>query len=191
MASPISHLPLVPLQYEPQGRFGHCSAIIDGKQYTYGGHFGAGGSPPLSKVEILDLVTEKWQQMSTTGEMPPGHMNASCAAVGSYIYHFGGNDGQKYYNTIHCLEISKLTWRAVPLANNQEAPMLKSGAGMLAHANNLVVAGGWGVLPEISDPDKYIPDPEYEGKGWTNEIHCFHVDSSELCYLMFAQVCRS
>ena len=148
MASPISHLPSQQ-QYEPQGRFGHCSAIVDGKHYTYGGHFGAGGSPPLSTVEILDLVTEKWQQMRTTGEMPPGHMNASCAAVGNSLYHFGGNDGQKYYNSIHCLEISKLTWRAVPFANNQEAPMLKSGARMLEHANNLVIAGGWGKLPVV------------------------------------------
>ena len=60
-----------PSQYEPVGRWGHCSAFIDGKHYTYGGDCGAGGSPPLSTVEILDLVTIKWQQIPTTGEMPP------------------------------------------------------------------------------------------------------------------------
>ena len=179
MASPIIHHPSQ--QYEPQGRFTHCSAIISGKQYTYGGNFGAGGSPPLSTVEIFDLVTEQWQQMPTTGEAPTGHMGALCAAVGTYIYHFGGRDGSNYYNSIHCLEISKLMWIAVPLANNQETPMLKSGAGMIVYSNNLIVAGGYGLLPEISDPEKYVPDPEYEGQGWTNEVHCFHVDSSELC----------
>ena len=167
--------------YEPQGRFWHCSAIVDGKQYTYGGHRGAGGSPPLSMVEILDLVTEKWQQIPTTGETPPGHMNASCAAVGTYLFHFGGRDGYKYYNTIHCLEISKLTWTATPAVNPRQAPIPKYGAGMVVIGNILIISGGFGYLPDHPDPDKYVPHPEYEGLGYTNEVHCFHVDSSELC----------
>ena len=58
--------------------------------------------------------------------------------------------------------------------------MRKFGSAMLVYANKLVVSGGCGVLPELSDPDKYVPDPEYEGWGHTNEVHCFHVDSSEL-----------
>ena len=172
-----------PSQHEPVGRWGHCSAIVDGKQYTYGGDLGAGGSLPLSTVEIFDLVTEQWQQIPTTGEAPPGHMNASCVAVATYIYHFGGRDGSNYYNSVHCLEISKLMWILVPLANNQDTPMLKSSAAMIVYSDNLIVAGGYGLLPEISDPDKYVPDPDpgYEDHGWTNEVHCFHVDSSELC----------
>ena len=169
-----------PSQYEPVGRWGHCSAFIDGKYYTYGGHFGAGGSPPLSMVEIL---TETWLQIPTTGETPPGHINASCAAVGTYIYHFGGQDRYKLYNTIHCLETSKLTWSAVIPANSQEAPIPKCSSGMLLYTSNLVVAGGYGALPQHPHPDMYVPDPDpgYEGRGWTNELHCFHVDSSELC----------
>ena len=62
----------------------------------------------------------------------------------------------------------------------QEAPMHKFDSAMLEHANKLVVSGGYGVLPELSDPDKYVPNPKYEGMGYTNEVHCFHVDSSEL-----------
>ena len=168
---------------EPQGRFWHWSAIVDGKQYTYGGHCGAGESQPLSTVEIFDLVTEQWQQMPTTGEAPPGHMNASCAAVATYLYHFGGRDGHKHYSTIHRLEITKLTWSATPAVNPLEAPMPKSNVGMLVHGSTFVISGGYGDLPEHSHPDKYVPDPdpEYEGQAWTNEVHCFHVDSSELC----------
>ena len=180
MASPPGHLPSQHY-YEPQGRFSHCSAIVDGKQYTYGGYFGAGGSPPLSMVEILDLVTEKWQQIPTTGEAPPGYMDASCAAVGTYIFHFGGRDANKYYNTIHCLEISKLTWRATPAVNPRQAPIPKYGAGMVVIGNILIISGGVGYLPDHPDPGKYVPNPVYEGRGYTNEVHCFHVDSSELC----------
>ena len=179
MASPPGPPPLE--HNEPQGQLSHWSAIVNGKQYTYGGHFGAGGSPPLSTVEIFDLVTEQWQQMTTTGEAPPGHMYASCCAVATYIYHFGGSDGSNQYNSVHCLEISKLIWRATSAVNPHEAPMLKSNAVMLVYGNTLVVSGGYGVLPQNPNPNKYIPHPEYEGRGWTNEVHCFHVDSSELC----------
>ena len=170
-----------PSQYEPVGRWGHCSAFIDGKHYTYGGDCGAGGSPPLSTVEILDLVTIKWQQIPTTGEMPPGHRDASCAAVGTYLFHFGGSDRYNFYNTIHCLEISKLTWRATPADNPQKAPVPKIGARMVVIGNILIISGGYGYLPDHPNPDKYVPDPGYEGQGYTNEVHCFHVDSSELC----------
>ena len=178
MASPIIHHPS---QHEPLGRWGHCSVIVDGKQYTYGGDLGADGTPPLSTVEILDLVTEQWQQMPTTGEAPPGYIAASCAAAVNYIYHFGGRDGSNYYNTIYSLEISQLIWRATPAVNPHEAPMLKCGAAMLVYGNTLVISGGAGVLPQNPNPNKYIPDPENEDEGWTNELHCFHVDSSELC----------
>ena len=170
-----------PSQHEPVGRWGHCSAIVDGKQYTYGGDFGAGESQPLSTVEIFDLVKEQWQQMPTTGEAPPGHTAASCAAVATSVYHFGGRDEYRYYNTLHCLEISKLIWRATPAVNPHEAPMLKGSAAMLVYGNTLVVSGGYGVLPQNPNLNKYIPHPDYKGQGYTNEVHCFHVDSSELC----------
>ena len=178
MASPPGH---PPSQYEPVGRYGHCSAFIDRKHYTYGGDCGAGGSPPLSTVEILDLVTEKWQQIPTTGETPPGHINASCVVIGTYLFHFGGHDEYKYYNTIHCLETSKLKWRANAADNPRDAPMSKSGAGMVVVGNILIISGGNGDLPDHPNPDNYVPNPEYEGWGWTNIVHCFHVDSSELC----------
>ena len=178
MASP----PGPPLsQHEPQGRFNHWSVIVDGKQYTYGGYCGAGGSPTLMEVNIFDPTTELWQQTPTSGEPPPGFVWASCCVIGLQLFHFGGFDGSKRYNSIHCLNTTDLTWSATTSTHTQGAPMCKGGSGILVYANNLVVSGGYGVLPELSDPDKYVPDPDREGEGWTNEVHCFHVDSSELC----------
>ena len=178
MASPPGH---PPSHYEPQGRYGHYSAIVDGKQYTYGGYCGAAGSPTLTAVNIFDPATELWQQTLTSGEPPPGFIGASCCVIGLQLFHFGGSDGSNKYNMIHSLNTTDLSWSATTSTHMQEAPMRKFGSAMLEHANKLVVSGGYGVLPELSDPDKYVPRPEYEGNGWTNEVHCFHVDSSELC----------
>ena len=181
MASPPGPPP--PEYHIPQERFCHWSAIINGKQYTYGGQCGAGGTPTLTAVDIFDPETELWLQTPTSGKPPPGFWGASCAVIGAHLYHFGGADGTKNYNTVHCFNTTDLSWSAIIATHSQEAPICKTGAGMLVYANNLVVAGGHGDLPELSDPHKYVcePDPEYEGRGWTNEVHCFHVDSSELC----------
>ena len=179
MASPPGH---PPSQYEPAGRWGHSSAIVYKKKYTYGGHCGAGGVPTLTAVDIFDFETELWQQTPTLGEPPPGYYVASCAVIGAHIFHFGGfNPESGYYNTIHSLDTINLTWSTLPATNPQEAPMCKNSAGILVYANILVIAGGYGDSPDHPHPDKYVPDPGYEGRGWTNEVHCFHVDSSELC----------
>ena len=169
-----------PSQHEPVGGWGHCSAIVDGKQYTYGGNCGAAGFATLTAVDIFDPSTELWQLTPTSGEPPPGFYGASCGVIGPQLFHFGGRDGSNKYNTIHCLNTTDLSWSATTSTHMQEAPMRKFGSAMLEHANKLVVSGGYGVLPELSDPDKYVPDPNHEGEGWTNEVHCFHFDSSEL-----------
>ena len=172
MASPPTQPPS--LQYEAAGRWGHYSAIVDGKNYTYGGHCGAGGFPTLTAVDIFDLETELWQQTPTSGEHPQGFVGASCAVIGVHIFHFGGHDESKDYNSIHCLNTTDLSWSAIPATNAQEAPMSKHGARMLVHENTLVISAGYGVLPDQRLLGReYIPDPDHDGEGWTNELHCY------------------
>ena len=171
-----------PSQHEPVGRWGHCSAIVDGKQYTYGGHCGAGGTPTLTTVNIFDPTTELWQETPTSGEPPPGFVAGSCASIGPNIYHFGGIVSGRNYNTIHQFDTRVLKWSPVTATNPKEGPITKRDAGMISYCEKLlVISGGYGELTDQSLPGReYVPDPDREGEGWTNEVHCFHVDSSEL-----------
>ena len=174
------------LPYEPVGRWGHISAIVEGRNYMMLGHHGAltTRAPPPTVVEVLDEVPH-WHQKTTSGQSPPGLVSAACIAIDSHIYHFGGHDGTTFYNTIHCLDTKRLIWKEISTSNPGEAPMARSYAGMIALSPNiLVVVAGYGDLPKHHCPDaQYTPDPDprNEGLGWTNELHCFHVDSSELC----------
>ena len=182
MASPPGPPPLE--HSEPQGRLWHWSAIVDGKQYTYGGHCGAGGFPTLTKVNIFDPTTEIWQEKPTSGDPPPGFCMASCATIGPNIYHFGGNDRSAKYNTIHQFDTRVLRWYPVTATNPpKEGPINKSEARMISYLEKLlVISGGYGELKDQSLPGReYVPNPNRVGDGWTNEVHCFHVDSSELC----------
>ena len=183
MAASTGQPPSLP--YEPVGRWGHISAVIQDRQYTFKGRYGALASRlPPKMVEILDIIPN-WQQKATSGQTPPGTLFAACIAMDSYIYHFGGHDEKAYYNTIHCLDTKRLIWKEISTSNPGEAPMAKDSAGMIALSPNiLVIVAGYGYLPDNHHRDaQYIPNlnPGYEGRGWTNELHCFHVDSSELC----------
>lgn len=178
-AQPIS------LRCEPLARWAHCSACINGKQYTYGGKCGASVSTPTEVVETFDIATETWQQVPTSGQSPSGYIRAACAVVDNDLFHFGGHDYQsRYYNTIHHFETKSFTWSSITALNPHKAPMPKSDAGMLVSANILAIAGGYGYLPKHpSSGSQYLPDQnsKYEEEGWTNEFHCFNVISSELC----------
>ena len=174
------------LPYEPVGRFGHISAIVEGRNYMMLGYHGAltTRAPPPTVVEVFDEFSN-WQQKPTSGQPPPGLDSAACIAVDNYIYRFGGFDGTTFYNAIHCLDTKRLIWKEISTSNPGEAPMAKDSAGMIALSPNiLVIVAGYGYLPDNHHRDaQYIPNlnPGYEGRGWTNELHCFHVDSSELC----------
>ena len=151
------------------------------------GHHGAlttrAAAPTV--VEVFQDEFPKWQQKPTLGQPPPGLVSAACIAVDSYIYHFGGIDEATFYNTIHCLDTERLIWKEISTSNPGEAPMAKHSVGMISLSPNiLVIVAGYGDLTDHHCPDAQYtphPDPEYEGLGWTNELHCFHVDSSELC----------
>ena len=180
MASPPGY---TPSQYEPVGCWGHCSAIVNGKQYTYGGDCGAGGVPTLMAIDIFDFETELWQQTPTSGEPPPGFHGASCAVIRAQLFHFGGADASMLYNFIHELDTRALRWNPITAINTQEGPRGKYDAGMVSYNEKLlVISGGYTGLPDQRLPGReYVHDPTREGYGWTNEVHCFHVDSSELC----------
>ena len=179
------------LPYEPVGRWGHISAIVEGRNYMMLGHHGAvtTTAPPPTVVEIFQDEFTNWQPKPTLGQPPPGLVRAACIAIDSYIYLVGGRDEKAYYNTIHCLDTKRLMWREIQASNPSEAPMAKYGPGMVSLSSNvLVIVAGYGRLPDQHRPDaQYTPNPKHEGQGWNNELHCFHVDSSELCNL-FAKV---
>ena len=159
------------LSYEPQGRFDHWSVIINGKQYTYGGNCGASGSPSLSVVEIFDPLTEKWQQVPTSGQPPPGYIHSACAVIGVYLFHFGGHDTSRRYNTIHRFDTTDRTWSQLFPTNPQEAPPPTSNTKMVSYDEKLLVTSG--------DYTHHLGHGRSREGGWTSKLHCFNVDSSK------------
>ena len=170
-------------QYEPQARFGHCTAFISRNLFMYGGYIlGTRYSQPPTVVDVFDPATERWNQSTTRGQPPPGFIGASSAVIGVYLYVFGGWDEINFFNSIYQLNTRSLEWTKLDDVNRREAPMAKCGAAMVSHNGRvLTVVGGWGMLPaHRRRGTEYILDPDFPGRGWTNELLCFNINSSEL-----------
>ena len=167
--------------YEPQARYGHWTALINGKLYTYGGYYPWVPREPPSVVELFDITTELWGQSPTSGPPPPGFVSAACIAVGQHIYHFGGTDGKDCLNTIHEFDSCTLTWKELKPTNPRAAPMCKSDTAMVSFGERyLVTFAGYGPLPEHPHRGaEYIPDPKSKGDVWTNELLVFDTSSSK------------
>jgi len=173
-----------PSVYRPQARFSCCSSSIEGKQYTYGGHFGIAriGQPPRV-VEILSFTKERWQQLVTRGQPPPGFMYAACASIGVSLYTFGGRDGVNYFNCIYQLHTPSLAWSELKAINPENVPMAKASSAMVSFGDrNLVTVGGFGILPANRRSGvEYVVKPDVYGdqQGLTNEVAVFCVDTSK------------
>ena len=167
--------------YEPEPRYGHCSALVEGKWITYGGVGADGGfADPPTSIDVFDPDREEWTQMTTSGTPPSGVGSAACVAVGPLLYHIGGADEEVCYNTVHCLDTTTMEWRELHPANPQAAPMKKSGLAGISYGSIIVTVGGRGELPINCHPGvEYVPRPESEGEGWTNEVVCYDTEQRE------------
>ena len=172
--------------YQPIPRYLHCSALVEGKWITYSGYFATDGgfADSPTSVDVFDPDREEWTQMTTSGTPPSGVGAAACVAVGPLLYHIGGFDKGGYCNTVHCLDTTTMEWRELQPANPQAAPMKKAGLAGISYGSIIVTDGGYGDLPTNRHPGvEYIPHPEREGEGSTNEVVCYDTEQSECTYV--------
>ena len=170
-------------KYQPMSRMRHTSAQIGSKTLLHGGlteDYSEESKRRLSSVlEVFDSYTELWQQKEVTGDTPaPGVFSASSAAVDGELFTFGGYDGSIYYNSLHRLKNAS-QWLKLCPQNGVESPMAKTGAGMVAFGNQLLLIGGYGIPHSPAQPGAAFIKSRgrggSDGRGWTNELHIFNI----------------
>ena len=172
-------------RYEPKPRYAHCCALVEGKWISYGGHFGADGgvADPPTSVDVFDVNSEVWEKVFTIGSPPPGVLGAACTAVGSKLYHFGGADGNQFYNVLHCLDMKTKVWSSITPNNPEASPMMKSNMAVTSYKKLIVFIGGYGDIPTNRHQDvHYVAHPDSEDQCWTNEVVCYDIEQSEYVY---------
>lgn len=137
-------------RYEPMPRMWHTSCQIGSEVILYSGltkDYSEKTKRHLaSAVDVFDMYTELWQRKKVTGEgLAPGAYSAASASVADDLFMFGGNDGRRFYNSLHRLKGGSKWTQVCPQNEKTESPMAKYGAGMVAFGDNLAVLGGYGV----------------------------------------------
>ena len=169
--------------YEPTPRWRHISAQVGNQLVVHSGWTDSQEtSQRLSSiVEIFDTYTEEWSEVPTTGEPPvPGTYAAANASLNEYLFTYGGLDADgKILNTMYRLDTKTFHWCKVsPHAPQNDCPMAKQGASMVPYAEDrLVLYGGYGIPhgPAQQGSSFVIDSACTDGRGWTNELHLFHV----------------
>jgi len=137
---------------QPQGRYWHTAALLDGKLVVFGGFT---GTKSLNDVHLLDTEAMLWSTPLMHGTPPPAIANHSCTVVGSRIYIFGGmtvapNDqGEsfiKYSSDVHVLDCENVTWERLRRRGSQPSSRAYHEAVLVGEY--VLVLGGWSGGPQ-------------------------------------------
>ena len=183
--------------YEPLPRYRHISGRVGSLAVVQGGETEDSSEESKqhlsSVVEIFDLYSESWEQRQVEGNAPsPGTYRAASASLHDDLFSFGGSDGSQRFNTVHRLDTKTWCWSQVSPQNADGAPMPRSGCGMIAFRNSLVVFGGYGVPRGPTEPQSFIKDTFVaDGSGWTNELHIYNLSEGNMQNKQHAAVSTS
>ena len=184
--------------YEPLPRRWHISGRVGSLAVVQGGRtkdFSEKSKQHLSSVvEIFDPYSESWEQRQVEGNAPsPGTYNAASASLHDDLFSFGGEDeSENYFNTFRRLDANTWCWSQVSPQNADGAPMPKTGCGMVAFRNSLVVFGGYGRPQGPTEPQSFIKDTfGTDGSGWTNELHIYNLSEGNMQKKQHAAVSTS
>ena len=190
MAASADYEPL-PRDYHISGRVGSLAVVQGGRT----GDFSEESKQHLSSVvEIFDPYSESWEQRQVEGNAPsPGTCAAASASLHDDFFSFGGSDGRDlFFNTVHRLDTKTWYWSQVSPQYADGASMPKTGCGMIAFRNSLVVFGGYGVPQGPTEPQSFIKSTSYtDGRGWTNEFHIYNLSEGNMQKKQHAAVSTS
>ena len=90
----------------PGPRAAHSCDVLDGHLYVFGGW---NGKKALNDLQVLNIATGQWCEVTSTGDLPPSaRNNHATVVVGTQIYMHGGHDGTKWLNDLHSIDTENL-----------------------------------------------------------------------------------
>ncbi|CAI8017835.1 Dual specificity protein kinase shkC, partial [Geodia barretti] len=162
----MSRTKLPEIKYQPLPRFLHISQCLAGGTVVVQGGLTKHSSQESREkftavVEVLELLSETWEQKKVSGHAPPpGTQSAASASLGGDLFTFGGWDRAQHLSTLRRLDSETLVWSIVSPWDSPGAPTPKCGCGMVAFgAENLGIFGGKNI--GISK--------------WLNEFHLYNL----------------
>ncbi|CAO0795739.1 unnamed protein product [Mucor circinelloides] len=134
------HLPkwslLSPEGNPPIARGYHTSNLVKDKLIVYGG---SDGHECFSDVYVLDLVSNRWNQIDLDRAVP--RLAHSATQVGSYVFVIGGHDGSRYSSDVLLLNLVTMSWETRKIYGG--APSPRGYHTSVLHDSRLYILGGY------------------------------------------------
>ena len=104
-----------------------------------------GKTVATNSLQVYHLSLESWRQLETQGPSPPGLFAGASAHSKNYLYVYGGvKKDRSLSGYLHRLDTKTSSWTQLA-AHSANAPMKKSGCGMIMYENSVIIIGGFGV----------------------------------------------
>ena len=163
--------------FEPHKRYRHASAVVGSRACVWGGN-----SYNLwkertwsSSLHFFDHLAETWTTSECSGTPPLGLDGCSCASEGDSLFIYGGEDVEgDYQSTLHKLDTTSCAWTLL----SSDGPRKMRNCGMVKFHDYLILFGGYGERTGSTQDGAEFKE-NYDGNGWTNEIHMFDLKKGE------------
>ena len=150
----------------PHRRNGHTANLVDDQLFVFGGW---SGMAVLTDVWIFDFVLKSWILVETRGKAPLLNMhNSEYIEWMKCILCFGGGDGRRFENAVHCLGVRDFVWKRVKPTGH--APGKRSSSSSCLVNTTWFIFGGW-FEDELFD-DIHLLDLPKDGRkpSWSSPI---------------------
>ncbi|CAK7340531.1 unnamed protein product [Dovyalis caffra] len=126
----------------PSPRESHTATLIgDDKIMVFGGS-GEGEANYLNDLHVLDLRSMRWTSPEVKGDIPAPRDSHSAVAIGSKLFVYGGDRGDRYHGDVDVLDTDTMTWRK--LAVQGSSPGVRAGHTAVNIGTKVYVIGGVG-----------------------------------------------
>ncbi|OAY67052.1 Acyl-CoA-binding domain-containing protein 4 [Ananas comosus] len=119
---------------------GHSLVKWENKLVVVAGH--SKESSDTVRVWLLDLETNSWSAVDTSGKVPKARGGQSVTLVGSRLIMFGGEDNsRRLLNDLNILNLKTMTWDLAETKKAAPAPRFDHTAAMLGNQYLLTFGG--------------------------------------------------
>ncbi|KAL9341423.1 hypothetical protein Peur_064748 [Populus x canadensis] len=126
----------------PSPRESHTATLIgDDKIMVFGGS-GEGEANYLNDLHVLDLKSMRWTSPEVKGSIPAARDSHSAVAIGSKLFVYGGDRGDRFHGDVDVLDTDTMTW--TKLAVQGSAPGVRAGHTAVNIGTKVYVIGGVG-----------------------------------------------
>ena len=155
----------------PSPKRGPFIASAGDLAYLWGGE----GDTEPGAVFIYSEEMETWTRKLTKGQHPPaGLSSGACCIADQHFYLYGGYNRSSRHGALFQLNMADWSWKE--LSNlTPGGPGKKSGCGMVAYKQNVVIVGGF----YYERPSSTQDGSSYDDRGKTNEVHSYNLATSK------------